>query len=220
MSALEIRFQTRIPGGMLAGMSGKIPNRDIPSRYYLTVPNLICGTRFLLAPVLLILAWNGSAGLYTGFLITAFLLDMIDGPVARWTGQLSDLGPRLDSLADFSIFITLPAGVWWLWPEIIIQECIFVALMLGSLILPPLIGLIKFHAITSYHTWLAKLAVTLAAISAVLLVLGGPAWPLRVATVFCVLAAIEEIAITWILKRPVSDVKTICHVLKRRIDSR
>ncbi len=183
---------------------------------HLTIPNIICAIRFMLVPVLLALAWLGHANLYISLLITAFLLDAIDGPIARWTGQLSELGPKLDSWADFFVFITLPIGVWWLWPEIIMQERIFVALMLGSLIVPPLTGLLKFRATTSYHTWLAKLAVTLAAISAVLLLLGGPAWPLRIAAVFCVLAALEEIAITWILEHPESDVKTIRHILKRR----
>lgn len=182
----------------------------------MTIPNILCGTRLALAPVLLIIAWDGHGHIFIGILIFAFFLDAIDGPIARWTGQITELGPKLDSWADFAIFITMPIGIWWLWPEIILRELVFVVMMLASLLLPILIALIKFQSTTSYHTWLVKLAVASTAVSVILLLLGGPAWPFRAAAILCVLAATEEIAITLILDRPASDVKTIYHVLKRK----
>jgi hypothetical protein len=45
--------------------------------------------------------------------------------------------------------------------------------------------------------------------------LGGPAWPFRVAAVICILAAIEEIALTLLLSEPESNVRSVWDVLKR-----
>ena len=52
--------------------------------------------------------------------------------------------------------------------------------------------------------------------SAILLFLVGIAWPFQVASIFCLLAGIEEIVITLILDKPYSDVRTLVHVLKAR----
>lgn len=182
----------------------------------MTIPNILCAIRLALAPVLLIVAWDGHGHIFIGILIFAFFLDAIDGPIARWTGQITELGPKLDSWADFAIFAILPLGVWWLWPEIILQEKIYIALMLASLILPVLFALIRFRTTTSYHTWLVKLAVFCTAVSTVLLLIGGPEWPFRISAILCILAAIEQIMITLMIDRPASDVKTLYHILKRK----
>lgn len=184
----------------------------------MTIPNILCGIRLALAPVLLVIAWHGHGHIFIGILVFAFFLDAIDGPIARWTGQITELGPKLDSWADFAIFAILPLGVWWLWPEIIRQERMFVMLMAASLIAPILIALLKFRTTTSYHTWLVKLAAGCTAVSVILLLLGGPEWPFRISAIICVLAAIEQIAITSLLSRPASDVQTLYHVMRRRTD--
>ena len=49
------------------------------------------------------------------------------------------------------------------------------------------------------------------------LFLGGPAWPFRVAAVICLLAAIEEITISWILPEPESNLRSVWDILKRSV---
>lgn len=183
----------------------------------MTIPNILCAIRLALAPVLLLVAWDGHGDIFIGMLVFAFLLDAIDGPIARWTNQITELGPKLDSWADFAIFAILPLGVWWLWPEIILQEKVYVMLMLTSLAVPVLIALVRFRTTTSYHTWLVKLAVFCTAVSSVLLLIGGPEWPFRASAILCILAAIEQSMITLIIDRPASDVRTIYHVMQKRL---
>jgi len=49
------------------------------------------------------------------------------------------------------------------------------------------------------------------------LFLGGPAWPFRAAAVVCILAAVEEIAITLLLPEPESNLRSVWDVLKRSV---
>jgi len=180
------------------------------------IPNLLSSLRLALGPVLLHIAWRGDHKGFLVVLILAFLLDLVDGPIARLTGQVTELGPKIDSWADFSIYLALPIGAWWLWPEIIIRESGFVALTIASIIIPTVVGFIKFRQSTSYHTWLTKFAVVCMAPSVIILFMEGPAWPFQVSSVICVIAGIEGILITLISKNRTSDAKTLFHVLYSR----
>jgi CDP-diacylglycerol--glycerol-3-phosphate 3-phosphatidyltransferase len=43
---------------------------------------------------------------------------------------------------------------------------------------------------------------------------GGPAWPFRLATLICILAALENIAITVVLPDLRSNIRSLWHVLR------
>lgn len=177
----------------------------------MTPANALTFARLLLCAPLLYLAYSAQSHSFLGLLMFAFLLDALDGFVARWTHQFSDFGALLDSWADFVLYITVGLGAWWLWPDIIEREITYVGLILGSIVVPPLVGLIKFRQITSYHTWLTKIAVIITVPSLLLLFLEIASWPFHVAATICILAAIEEIAITLALKRPSTDIRSFWH---------
>lgn len=180
----------------------------------MTIPNILSSFRLILAPVLLVLAWSSYSTGFMIVLIIAFLLDAVDGPIARWLNQESELGPKLDSWADFSIYLTFLIGAWWLWPEIVMRELIFILLTLASIIFPVIMSIYKFRKVTSYHTWLVKIAAVCMAPSAILLFLIDYSWTFRLASIVCVMASIEEILITMVLKKPHSNVQSIFHVRK------
>jgi len=106
-------------------------------------------------------------------------------------------------------------SAWWIWPDIIVWELVFILLFLTSIIMPVVIGDIKFAKVISYHTWLVMFAAVYTAPSAIILFLHGPAWPFRVATLVCLLAAIEEIAITVAIEKSDSNVRCLVHVLRK-----
>ncbi len=192
---------------------------DQPSNRW-TLPNLLTGFRFVAAPILLWLAWHGFAIGFMLLLALAFLTDLLDGFVARMTGQVSEFGAALDSWADVVNYLTIAAGCWWLWPEVVRQEKLFVFMVLASCLFPAGAGFLKFGQFTSYHTWGVKLAAASMGLTLYLLFLGGPAWPFRLAAVICILAAIEEIALTLMLPTPESNVGSIWKVWRRRKSSR
>jgi len=180
----------------------------------LTLPNILSGSRLVLAPVLVLLAWMGLETAFLATAVFAFLLDAADGPLARWLHQVTELGPRLDTWADVSIYAVLPVCLWWLWPDLIVREKLYVVFVLTALICPGIAGLIKFRQLTSYHTWLVKFAVLTTALSILVLVLGGPALPFRAASMVSLVAGAEEVLITLILDKPRSDVRSLFHVLR------
>jgi len=181
----------------------------------LTLPNILTGFRFIAAPVLLWLAWQGYGIAFMILLAIAFLTDLLDGFAARLTGQVSPFGATLDSWADMVIYLTIAIGCWWLWPEIVYRELIFVGLIVASCLLPAFAGFSKFGRFTSYHTWGVKIAAASMGLTLYVLFLGGPAWPFRLAAVICILAALEEIALTLLLSEPESNVRSVLDVLKR-----
>lgn len=181
----------------------------------LTLPNLLTGFRFVAAPGLLWLAWQGQGVAFMILLAIAFLTDLLDGLAARLTGQVTQFGATLDSWADVVNYLTIAVGCWWLWPDIVRKELIFVVLIVASCLLPAFVGFSKFGRFTSYHTLGVKLAAASMGLSLYLMFLGGPAWPFRVAAVICILAAIEEIALTLLLSQPESNVRSVWDVLKR-----
>jgi len=167
-----------------------------------------------MAPLLLVLAWMGHAKAFLILLTISFLSDVVDGVIARRFKLVSKLGARLDSYSDFFMYCTLGLGGWMLWPEIFQRERFAVAILVGSILLPVGIGLIKFRQATSYHTWAVKLSAVLIVISSLLLFAGGPSWPFYIAVPVCAYAGLEQVLITLLTQRPLVDTPTLWHALR------
>ncbi len=182
----------------------------------LTLPNLLTGFRFIAAPFLLGLAWNGHGVAFLSLLAVSFLTDVLDGFAARLTGQTSCFGARLDSGADLITYLCFAFGSWWLWRDIVHREDIYVYIITACYLLPVAVGVVKFNSYAIYHTRTAKLAAVCIIPAAYCLFLGGPAWPFRVAVFIYVAAAIEEIVITLLLPKPQLDVRSLFEVLQHR----
>ncbi len=182
----------------------------------LTLPNLLTSFRFVSAPILLWLAWHEHKSAFLLLLAVTFLSDALDGFVARRTGQVSEFGAILDSWADVLTYLTITLCAWWLWPGIVSREARYVALVIGSYLLPAAVGLIRFGRFTSYHTRAVKLAAVFMATSLFLLFLGGPAWPFRIAALVCAAAALEEIAITLSLSEFHTNIRGIFDAIGKK----
>lgn len=196
----------------------KQSRQPIPA--WLTLPNLLTGFRLVAAPVLLWQAWQGYRVAFLLLLAACFLSDLLDGLAARLTGQVSEFGAMLDSWADVVIYLTISVGCWWLWPVMIGREWLYVVMVVASCLLPAIAGVVKFGRFTSYHTWLVKFAAAAMGLTLYLMLLGGPVWPFRVAAVICLVAAVEEIALTLLLFEPQSNVRSIVCVLQAMMTRR
>lgn len=181
---------------------------------FATIPNLLSAFRLVAVPVLLVLAWKGCHQAFLALFVFALLTDVADGYLARRLHQESDLGARLDSWGDFALYISTPLSAWWLWPDLIIREAVYVMVVVASFVLPILIGFLKYRRLTSYHTWGAKLSAVVMGGSTLLLFAGGPAFPFHISTGVLVLAQIEEILITVILPDWRSNVPSVVHAVR------
>jgi len=178
------------------------------------LPNLVSLIRILMAPVLIYFALTQQPYWFIAVLLFAEFTDVLDGFLARVLNQITEMGSHLDSWGDFVIYSTMAVCAWILWPEISQREIIYFIIIVLSFTLPALTGLIKFHKFTSYHTWSVKLAVVITVVGYILLFTGLFDWPFRIAAVFCLYAASEEIAITLLMQQERIDIRTVWQALK------
>jgi CDP-diacylglycerol--glycerol-3-phosphate 3-phosphatidyltransferase len=137
----------------------------------------------------------------------------VDGLLARRLGVASERGARLDSQGDLAMFLMLPVGVWWLWPELILREAVWIGLVVVSYLLPIAFGFLKFGRLTSYHTWGAKVsAITMGLALLMLIGLDQPSL-FHIAAILFLVSQLEELAITATLSRPETDVPTLVHAM-------
>ncbi len=184
------------------------------------LPNLVSVIRILMAPVLFYFAYTQQPNWFIGVLLFAEFTDVLDGFLARTLNQITKMGSHLDSWGDFVIYVTIAICAWILWPDILQREILYFTIIVLSFTLPALIGFIKFHRFTSYHTWSVKLAVAVTVVSYILLFTGLLDWPFRVAALFCLYAAIEEIAITLLIHHEHVDVRTVWQAVKYHRENR
>jgi phosphatidylglycerophosphate synthase len=167
----------------------------------LTLPNALTASRIVSVPFLMLIAWQENHLAFIILLGAALLTDVFDGMLARKLNQAGPAGARLDSWADFCIYMSLPVCAWWLWPDIVRKEALFIVAVVASYILPIAYGSLKYGRMTSYHTRLAKISAVLMGPSILLMFSRITPWPFRLFTLFPVAACIEELSMTTLLPR-------------------
>jgi CDP-diacylglycerol--glycerol-3-phosphate 3-phosphatidyltransferase len=144
------------------------------------------------------------------------LSDVLDGMLARRLGQESDFGAKLDQWGDFALWAVLPLAAWWLWPNIVRREAVYVILALVCMLLPTTVAYLKYGAVPGYHTWSVKLGAVLMGVAVPLLLLFDVAWPFRLAALFQLVCAVDELGITLLLAQCRHDVPSVFHAARRR----
>ena len=175
------------------------------------LPNSISLARLAAVPFLLLFAYLGLGTEFLMLLAAMLISDVVDGFLARTLGVTSRLGAKLDSWGDLGMYISLPVGVWWLWPEIIIEEAKVLALIGVSFALPLVVGLAKYRRLTSYHTWAAKAAAVAMGVAFIGLFGFRDPFLFHIAAGLLVFESIEELMITATLPEWRSDVPTFLH---------
>src|SRR5260221_6539628 len=181
-----------------------------------TAPIFLSCPRLALVPVLLSLAWTGHGKAFLYCFIISLLTDLMDGLLARRLNLTTEIGARLDSWADFMTYLALPFCGWWLRPEVIKEERVWLTLGIGCYLAATIIGFLRFRRLTSYHTWGAKTAAVLVGAAVFVFFADGPGWVFRVVMPLVVLTNLEEIAITFTLPGPPANVPSLWHALKIR----
>ena len=179
-----------------------------------SIPNLLSLLRLALVPVLAVAACLNEAKLFLLLLGFSLLSDMLDGYFARKLHQVTEFGARLDSWADMATYAMMILGLNLIWPVIFEQQLIYLIAATLSYILPVIVALIRFSSFPSYHTWGAKLAAVLIAPAFYLLILYDEQAFFRLVIMFHVVVAVEEIAITYMLKQPRTNVASILSILR------
>jgi CDP-diacylglycerol--glycerol-3-phosphate 3-phosphatidyltransferase len=178
-----------------------------------SVPNLLSLLRLILVPILITLAVYGQAELFLLLLAVSLVSDVLDGYMARKLQQTSELGARLDSWGDILTYGAMISALYLIWPAVFSAQAGFLLAAMLSFILPLLLALSRFGSYPSYHTIGAKVTAILMAPAYYLLILWDTELFFRAVILLRVLVAVEEIAITFALKRPKSNVDSVFFLL-------
>ncbi len=179
-------------------------------------PNLLSAARIGLMPVVLTTAIAGSRGWFVVSLSISLLTDALDGFLARRLDAYSDLGRKLDSLADYLVMVTGLAGIAILWPEIVRRELPWIVAGLGAFFGVVVYGFIRTGRAPCYHTWGAKAGAVACVLSLIPLLLGSTAAPFHAVIVFQAIAGLDEIAIAILVPNHVGEMPSAWHAWQLR----
>jgi cardiolipin synthase len=181
------------------------------------LPNALSVVRILAAPVLIVLAATGDEAAFTWVLVPALLTDIADGLIARMFRLQSKLGALLDSVADTLVLFTSVYGIGVFHPDVLRGHAVAAAILLGAWLLENVAALVRYGRLSSFHTYLSKVAGYLLGIFiGVLFVFGFQEWLLYAAVVASVLGNCEEMALLALLPEWRADVGGIWWVLRER----
>ncbi len=174
-----------------------------------SIPNLLSMTRLVLVPVLVALALAEKAQTFLLVLAVSLLSDAFDGYFARKLNQATEFGAKLDSWGDVMTYGAMILGLYLIWPQVFAEQLWFLVAATLSFLVPVAHAFLKFGEYPSYHTLGAKTAAVLLAPAFYSLTLLG--WDLffQAVIVLHVVVAFEEMAITFLLERPRSNVASI-----------
>jgi len=151
-------------------------------------------------------------------LAISFVTDFIDGFLARKFGVASAFGSFLDSIADDLTILAAIIGVFVLKSQFINDNIVIVSVLLLLDVFQTIFALIKYRKISSFHTYLAKVAAIFQGAFLILIFfLAQPFYLLfYVAAIFTALDLIEEIILVIILRKWEANVKGLYWIFRKK----
>ena len=182
------------------------------------IPLALTGLRALLAPLVVAMSLWRPTGFGFGIcLALAFLSDVLDGIIARRLDAATPVLRRLDSIADTVFYLAAVFAAWHLYPTAIRRNLAPLAVLGVLEIARYVLDLAKFRREASYHMWSSKLwGILLFAGFFALLALGRDGLPVDLAIYAGIIADLEGLAISIVLREWKSDVPSIVHAIRIR----
>jgi cardiolipin synthase (CMP-forming) len=122
-----------------------------------TVPGIFTFYRLLSLPLILWFIFSDRETLFVIFLLIGLITDALDGYLARKLDQVTELGARLDSIADKFIYALAVIGIiYFKWHDLLPYVTSFtVFIFLGIAYLAH--SFIKFGKMSTLHTYATKI---------------------------------------------------------------
>jgi len=138
-----------------------LPGLIFKSGWAIRFVNLITLYRIITAPLLLYFVFAQQFQIFKWLLVVSFFTDAIDGQLARRYKATSVLGAKLDSIGDDLTVLVGVVGLFVSRPEFIRAQANYFIILFGLFLVQLIYALIRYRKITSFHTYLAKIAAVL-----------------------------------------------------------
>jgi len=126
----------------------------------MNIPIALILFRFLLAPIILALAYFIGEDAKIAIVILMYFglfSDILDGIIARKQKISSEKLRRMDSQTDMIFWLSIGFATYILYPKLITDNAIVIWILIGMEVACYAISLIKFKKETCTHSWLSKL---------------------------------------------------------------
>lgn len=125
----------------------------------ITIPNQLSGIRLVLIPILWVVAFIEQP-FYIGIgIIIAGLTDYLDGMTARKFNQVTGLGGKLDTLADYMFYISVFFWILVLIPEIFLDHPVLILTWAITNLLSLLVGWQKYRTFSTRQFYSVKVSI-------------------------------------------------------------
>jgi phosphatidylglycerophosphate synthase len=181
------------------------------------IPNALTSLRIAAVPVLLWLALARRHDAFTAVLLFCLVGDIADGILARALRATSSLGALLDSIADTLLFFVAILGTWIFYPDALRAHPVAFSLVPGLWAAEVAAALLRYGRLSSFHTYLSRIAAyAMGAFIGLLFLAALHPWLLHLAVGVLTLATAEEFALLWLLPQWTPDVRGVWWVLRQR----
>ena len=184
------------------------------------LPYILIATRFLLAPIIFLLAYFGienSRNLILILMYFGLFTDIFDGIIARKVGVSSEKLRRLDSQTDLVFWLAIGFATYFLNPKIIQEHWKSISLIFGMEALCYIVSLWKFGKETCTHAWISKLwGISLLIAFTSLIGFSEAGWAFYLCVILGFISHLDVILIILILPKWQFDVPSSYHAWKIR----
>jgi len=185
------------------------------------VPNFISGCRLAATPVLLWFALGGHRDGFTWLLLACLISDIVDGLIARMFRLESTFGAFLDSTADALVTVIGAVGIVVYQREFVASHTVALFVMIGLYAGELLVAALRYGRLSSFHTYLDRVAAYSQGIFFMGLFLWGyTAWLFHAMFALTVVAYAEEFVLLAVLPQWTHNVGGLYWVLIARRRSR
>ena len=179
------------------------------------LPNALTSLRIAAIPFLVWFAFARRHDPFAAVMIGCLLGDIADGILARMLNATSALGAMLDSIADTLLFFVAGLGAWVFYPDVLRTHPVAFLLIPGLWSAENVAALIRYGRLSSFHTYLSRIAAYAMGIFIGLLFLGAlQPWLMYIGVGVLTLATVEEFVLLWLLPEWTADVRGAYWVLK------
>ena len=182
-----------------------------------TIPNLLSLYRLLMFPFILYLGISRQEQLFAILLTINLITDVLDGLTARCFNMQTELGARLDSIADLGTYIAAIAGIFFFKASDFQPHLGSFFIFIFLLCFAHILSLIKFKRLPSLHLYSWKIGGYIqGAFFITLFLFGFYSVFYYIMIAWGILAFCEHIVIQLIIKKMQSNAKGLYWVLKNK----
>ena len=181
------------------------------------IPNALTALRIAATPALVWFALTRRHDPFAAVLIVCLVGDIVDGILARAFRATSALGATLDSIADTLLLFIAAYGAWVFYPGALRTHPIAFSLVPGLWAAENVVALLRYGRLSSFHTYLSRIAAyAMGFFIGLLFLTGFHAWLMYVAVGLLTAATVEEFVLLGLLPTWRADVRGVWWVIRAR----